>query len=163
MLVRAILLLKFENIDPLGKLFARWLAQLAMDGGPAFQADVVVPVPLHRQRERERGYNQAALIAKPLAKLLGLPYKSVLLTRTRPRPDKHLLSCEERWESVRGAFATRPGSQVDNLRVLLVDDVMTSGATLDSCAKTLREAGARSVIGLTVARAVLKNAAERLR
>ena len=61
-----------------------------MDGGPAFQADVVVPVPLHRQRERERGYNQAALIAKPLAKLLRLPYKSVLLTRTRPRPDKHL-------------------------------------------------------------------------
>jgi competence protein ComFC len=162
-LVRAILLLKFENIDPLGKLFARSLAEVATDGGSAFQADVVVPVPLHRQRERERGYNQAALIAKPLAKLLGLPYKSVLLTRIRPRPDKHLLSYEERWKSVRGAFATRPGSQVDNLRVLLVDDVMTSGATLDSCAKTLREAGARSVIGLTVARAVLKNAAERLR
>jgi ComF family protein len=162
-LVPAILLLKFENIDPLGKLFAGWLAQVAVDGGPAFEADVVVPVPLHRQRERERGYNQAALIAKPLAKRLGLPYKSVLLTRIRPRPDKHLLSYEERWESVRGAFATRPGSQVDNLRVLLVDDVMTSGATLDSCAKTLREAGARSVIGLTVARAILRNATERLR
>jgi competence protein ComFC len=162
-LVHAILLLKFENIDPLGKLFSRWLAEVVVDGGAAFQADVVVPVPLHRQRERERGYNQAALIAKPLAKRLGLPYKSVLLTRIRPRPDKHLLSFEERWESVRGAFATRPGSQVDNLRVLLVDDVMTSGATLDSCAKVLREAGARSVIGLTVARAVLRNATERLR
>jgi ComF family protein len=162
-LVRAILLLKFENIDPLGALFARLLEEVVSDGGTAFQADVVVPVPLHRQRERERGYNQAALIAKPLAKRLGLPYESVLLTRIRPRPDKHLLSYEERWESVRGAFATRPGSQVDNLRVLLVDDVMTSGATLDSCAKTLREAGARSVIGLTVARAVLKNATERLR
>jgi competence protein ComFC len=146
-LVRAILLLKFDDIDPLGKLFARLLAEVVADGGPSFQADVVVPVPLHRQRERERGYNQAALIAKPLAKRLGLPYKSVLLTRIRPRPDKHLLSYEERWESVRGAFATRPGSQVDNLRVLLVDDVMTSGATLDSCAKTLRQAGARSVIG----------------
>jgi ComF family protein len=143
-LVRAILLLKFENIGPLGKLFAQRLAEVVVDGGAAFQADVVVPVPLHRQRERERGYNQAALIAKPLAKRLGLPYKSVLLTRIRPRPDKHLLSYEERWESVRGAFATRPGSHVDNLRVLLVDDVMTSGATLDSCAKTLREAGARS-------------------
>jgi competence protein ComFC len=162
-LVRAILLLKFEDIDPLGKLFARRLAEVVTNSGAALQADVVVPVPLHRQRERERGYNQAALIAKPLAKLLGLPYKSVLLTRIRPRPDKHLLSYEERWESVRGAFATRPGSQVDNLRVLLVDDVMTSGATLDSCAKTLREAGARSVTGLTVARAVLKNATECLR
>jgi competence protein ComFC len=161
--VRAILLLKFENIDPLGKLFAKWLAEVVAGSGSAFQADVVVPVPLQRQRERERGYNQAALIAKPLAKRLGLPYKSVLLTRIRPRPDKHLLCCEERWESVRGAFATRPGSQVDNLRVLLVDDVMTSGATLDSCAKTLPEAGARSVIGLTVARAVLRNATERLR
>jgi ComF family protein len=133
-LVRAILLLKFDEIDPLGKLFARWLADVVVEGGAAFQADVVVPVSLHRQRERELGYNQAALIAKPLAKRLGLPYKSVLLTRIRPCPDKHLLSYEERWESVRGAFATRPGSQVDNLRVLLVDDVMTSGATLDSCA-----------------------------
>jgi predicted amidophosphoribosyltransferase len=66
-LVRAILLLKFENIDPLGKLFARWLAEVVVDSGAAFQADVVVPVPLHRQRERERGYNQAALIARPLA------------------------------------------------------------------------------------------------
>ena len=161
--MRAILLLKFENFDPLGKLFAKWLAEVAAAGGSAFQADVVVPVPLHRQCERERGYNQAALIAKPLAKQLALPYKSALLTRIRPRPDKHLLSYEERWESVRGAFATRPGSQVDNLRVLLIDDVMTSGATLDSCAKTLRGAGARSVIGLTVARAVSKNATERLR
>jgi competence protein ComFC len=86
----------------------------------------------------------------------------VLLTRVRPRPDKYLLNYEERWEAVRGVFATRPGSQVDNLRVLLVDDVMTSGVTLDSCAKALCEAGARSVIGLTVARAVLKNATERL-
>jgi predicted amidophosphoribosyltransferase len=73
-----------------------------------------------------------------------------------------LLNNEERWEGVRGAFATRPGSQVDNLRVLLVDDVMTSGATLDSCAKALREAGVRSVIGLTVARAILSNAADQL-
>jgi competence protein ComFC len=133
------------------------LAEIVVDGGAAFQADVVVPVRLHHQPERERGYNQAALIARPLAKRLRL-----LSTRVRAGPDKQLLSYEERWESVRGAFATRPGSQVDNLRVLLVDDVMTSGATLDSCAKTLREAGARSVIGLTVARAVLKNAAERL-
>ena len=74
--------------------------------------------------------------------------------RTKPRPDKQILSLSERWESVRGAFATRRGSQVDNLRVLLVDDVMTTGATLDACARALREAGAKSVIGLTVARAV---------
>ena len=115
--------------------------------------DVVVPVPLHWDRERQRGYNQASLISKPLARKLGLPHKAVLLMRTRPRPDKQVLSLEERWESVRGAFATRPGSQVDNKRVLLVDDVMTTGATLDACARALLESGAKSVLGLTVARA----------
>src|SRR5216684_1796989 len=78
----------------------------------------------------------------------------VLLMRTRPRPEMQVLSLEELWESVRGAFGTRPGSQVDNLRVLLVYDVLTTGATLDACARALREAGAKSVMGLTVARAV---------
>jgi ComF family protein len=100
--------------------------------GDALAADVVVPVPLHRERQRERGYNQAALLSKPLAKKLRLPHRAVLLMRTRVRPEKQVLSLEERWESVRGAFATRPGSQVDNLRVLLVDDVLTTGATLDA-------------------------------
>lgn len=152
--VRAILLLKFEQIEPLGAWFAERLAELVSADGERLAADVVVPVPLHRERERERGYNQAALVSKPLAKRLRLPHKAVLLVRTRARPDKQVLSLEERWESVRGAFATRPGSQVDNLRVLLVDDVLTTGATLDACARALREAGAKSVIGLTAARAV---------
>lgn len=152
--VQAILLLKFEQIEPLGNWFAQRLAELVQSEGIALAADVVVPVPLHRDRERERGYNQAALISKPLAKRLRLAHKAVLLMRTRARPDKRILSLEERWECVRGAFATRPGCHVDNLRVLLVDDVLTTGATLDACARTLRQAGARSVIGLTVARAV---------
>ena len=152
--VRAILLLKFEQISPLGVWFAKRLAELVKSERELLAADVVVPVPLHRQREKERGYNQAALISKPLAKQLGLPHKALLLMRTRARPDKQILSLEERWESVRGAFATRPGSQVDNLRVLLVDDVLTTGATLDACARALREAGAKWVGGLTAARAI---------
>jgi len=153
-LVDAILLLKFEQIAPLGAWFAERLAEVVSGEGDVMAADVVVPVPLHRQRERERGYNQAALLSRPLAKRLHLPHKAVLLMRIRARPDKRILSLEERWESVRGAFATRPGSQVDNLRVLLVDDVLTTGATLDACARALRDAGAKSVLGLTVARAV---------
>jgi competence protein ComFC len=152
-LVRAIVMLKFERIEPLGAWFAKRLVEVVQREAETLAADVVVPVPLHRVRERERGYNQTDLVAKPLARRLGLPYRAVLLVRTRPRPDKQVLSLAERWESVRGAFATRPGSQVDKLRVLLVDDVLTTGATLDACAKALREAGAKSVIGLTVARA----------
>ena len=161
--VRAILLLKFEQIEPLGAWFAEQLAEVVRAERERLAGDVVVPVPLHRERERERGYNQATLLSKPLARKLQLPHQAVLLMRTRARPEKQVLTLEERWQSVRGAFATRPGIQVDNLRVLLVDDVLTTGATLDACARALREAGAKSVIGLTVARAVrnpLPNARE---
>ena len=154
-LVRAIVSLKFERIEPLAKWFASRLAELVRAEPELMRADLIVPVPLHRERLRERGYNQADLLGKALARQLGLPYRPVLLTRTRPRPDKHILTSRERWESVRGAFATRPGTQVDNLRVLLVDDVMTTGATLDACSKALRVAGAKSVVAVTVARAVL--------
>jgi len=146
--------LKFERIEPLGAWFAERLAEIIEREGELLRADVVVPVPLHPVRAKERGYNQADLLAKPLAKKLKLPRQSALLVRTRPRPDKQVLSLDERWESVRGAFATRPGSQVDKQRVLLVDDVMTTGATLDACTRALRQAGAKAVIGLTVARAV---------
>jgi ComF family protein len=152
-LVQAILLLKWERMEPLGAWFADRLAEIAVRESQSMVADVVVPVPLHRERERARGYNQAGLISKPLARKLGLPHKAVLLMRTRPRPPQQVLTLEERWESVRGAFATRPGSQVDKKRVLLVDDVMTTGATLDACARALLESGAKSVLGLTIARA----------
>ena len=78
-MVRAILLLKFEQIEPLGGWFAERLTELVNAEGDRLAADVVVPVPLHCDRERERGYNQAALLSKPLAKRLRLPHKAVLL------------------------------------------------------------------------------------
>jgi ComF family protein len=153
-LVRAILLLKYERIEPLGAWFAARLAQVVHTEIERLGADVVVPVPLHRQRRQERGFNQVDLFGRPLASLLGVPYHPVLLMRSRPRPEKHLLRNGERWEEVRGAFAIRAGGRVDNLRVLLLDDVMTTGATLDACSRALGDAGAESVLALTVARAV---------
>jgi ComF family protein len=152
-MARAILLLKYGEITPLGGWFARLLLQVIEQEGDALEADAVVPVPLHAVRLRERGYNQADLIARPLARMLGLPFRSFLLVRTRPRPDKLRLTRRERWETVRGAYAARQGAKVDNLRVLLVDDVFTTGATLDACSRSLRKAGAAQVLGLTVARA----------
>ena len=93
------------------------------------------------------------LFARLLAKRLAIPYRPLLLMRTHP-PEKHLLDYEERWESVRGSFALKEGGRVDNSRILLLDDVMTTGATLDACSRALGDAGEGSVIAVTVARAV---------
>jgi len=151
-LSEAIVLLKYEEVARLGDWFAARLAEIVFRSPGDWRADVLVPVPLHPQRRRERGYNQAELIARPLAKRLNLKFQPHFLMRTKPRPPQLLLSRTERWASVRGAYATREGAKVDNLRVLLVDDVMTTGATLDACARALKKAGAASVLGLTVAR-----------
>jgi ComF family protein len=150
----AILLLKYEEVARLGDWFAERLAKIVLRDAAAFRADVIVPVPLHRDRQRERGYNQAELIARPLARRLHLKLGAYLLMRTKPRPGRLVLTRKEHWDSVRGAYATRKGLRVDKLRVLLLDDVLTTGATLDSCARALKRAGAAAVLGLTVARVV---------
>ncbi len=150
----AIVLLKYEAVMPLASWFAARLEAVVREEFPQRQFDAVVPVPLFAARLRERGYNQAELIAKPLARRLGLKLGSFLLVRTRPRPAQRLLTHRQRWQSVRGAYETRRGSKVDKLRILLVDDVFTTGATLDSCSRALKKAGAASVCGLTVARVV---------
>jgi ComF family protein len=153
-MAQAIVLLKYEQVTPLAGWFAERLLPLAREHAAQFAADVMVPVPLHPARQRERGYNQAELIARPLAKQMGIPCRPYLLARTRPRPEKQRLTVRERWRSVRNAFVIRDGSAVDKLRVLLLDDVLTTGATLDACSRALREAGATYVAAMTVARAM---------
>lgn len=151
-LSEAIVLLKYEQVTRLGSWFADRLAEIVFQAAEDWKADIVVPVPLHVERQRERGYNQAELIARPLAKRLNLKLDPRLLVRTKPRPAQLVLSRTEHWKSVRGAYATREGRKVDNLRVLLVDDVLTTGATLDACARALKRAGAGVILGLTVGR-----------
>ena len=164
-LVRAVILLKYHRVGSLGGWFAQRLAEIAAQHPALRDVDVVVPVPQHSLRLRERGYNHAELVARPLARCLGLPCRSYLLLRTRPRPEKLRLTVRERWSTVRGAYAVQKSTEVDNLRVLLVDDVFTTGATLDACSRALRHAGASHIAALTVARAVLRGplpSAERL-
>lgn len=148
----AVVLLKYEGVKSLGDWFAARLAEAAFQEAMEWKPDLVVPVPLHADRLRERGYNQADLIAKPFARRLKLKFGRYLLFRTKPRPAQLVLSRAERWSSVRGAYATRAGARVDNLRILLVDDVLTTGATLDACSRALKKAGASAVFGVTVAR-----------
>jgi ComF family protein len=114
--------------------------------------DLVVPVPLSRKRLQERGYNQVALIAWPLSVALRIAYDPETLFRTRETRSQVGLTKAERRDNVHGAFGARPSS-VDGRKVLLVDDVATTGSTLSSCAEALYASGARDVFAITVARA----------
>ena len=132
---------------PLGDLAAEQCGAALPDG-----IDAVIPVPLARERERERGFNQAALLARRIGRRLEVPMRRGWLARirsTRPQSD---LSAAERRANVRGAFRASP--LVAGRHLLLVDDVLTTGATLEACARALSAAGARRVGALTVARVV---------
>ena len=139
--------------------FARWMAQAA--GDLLHEADVVVPVPLHRWRLFRRRYNQAALLARSLAGQAGRPMAAGLLLRRRQTPSQGGLSRTGRIANVRGAFAV-PDTRRQRIRdrsVLLVDDVMTTGATVGECARILRRAGAARADVVTLARVVRPAAA----
>lgn len=114
--------------------------------------DGVVAVPLHPLRERERTYNQAGLLAKGLARVLGLSAASHCLRRVRPTRTQTNLTARERRANVARAFEARNEDWIEGRRLLLVDDVMTTGATVDACAGVLKKAGAAGVYVLTVAR-----------
>jgi ComF family protein len=135
------------------RALARPLGDLAADRCAASlpgDIDAVVPVPLARDRERERGFNQSALVAERVARRLGVPAKAAWLTRRRSTQPQTELSAAERRPNVRGAFLA--SRRVADRHVLVVDDVLTTGATVAECARALRAAGARRVGVLTVAR-----------
>jgi ComF family protein len=116
--------------------------------------DLVIPVPLHHRRLRWRGFNQAALFGLAIARKMGCTLDVTTLTRVRDTPPQTAQDSNQRRQNVRGAFAVKRPNRIANRRLLLVDDVMTTGATLDECARTLLAAGARTVDVLTLARAV---------
>ena len=141
--------LKYRGVRAYAPHMAELLAARA--GAYALSADVSVPVPLHKRRERSRGYNQSALLAGELSKHTGMPVEPGLLTRNRDtRPQVDLTSEGERRDNVEGAFTSTPA--VDGRRVLLMDDVVTTGATMSVCAAALKAMGAQAVWGLAFAR-----------
>jgi ComF family protein len=134
--------------------FAAWMARSGAE--LLAQAQVIAPVPLHWRRLLSRRYNQAALLAAPLARRAGIPFVPDLLLRRRATPSQGRLSRAERRRNVAGAFAVNPRRAADlaGRRLLLVDDVMTTGATVDACARIALRAGAAAVDVLVLARAV---------
>ena len=121
---------------------------------PINDADLIVPVPLHAKREHVRGHNQAAVLARDLARLAGLPIEeSVLFRPAHTERHRAGMDAQARRQSVAGAFAVRQPKLIAGRRVLLIDDVFTTGATVSECATVLKIAGASDVYVLTIARA----------
>lgn len=149
-LATALRRLKYEGrpdlAGPLGELLR------ALAAASASEVDRVVPVPLHPVRLAERGYNQAALLAHAVVAATGAPLEVRALARCRDTAHQARLGREARHENMRGAFVVRAPSRVRGARVLLVDDVATTGSTLEACRAALEEAGARRVTSLVVAR-----------
>lgn len=140
-----------ELAEPLGEMLAEQVQRMPLP------ADVIIPVPLHRRRQRERGYNQSALLALRFGAATQIPVCQDVLRRHRYTRSQTRLDAQERNQNVRGAFSCTNQHDIDReivgKRVLLIDDVATTGATLRACAQVLRDHGARSVWALTVARA----------
>jgi ComF family protein len=144
--------LKFQGRRNLAGLLAPLLAGAFFETWAREDFDLVVPVPLHPKRKRERGYNQSELLARLLARQIAIPYDNAL-ARIRSTLPQVGLTDSQRLENLRKAFSCVNPQQVSGLRILLIDDVMTTGATVASAAQALLEGDALRVSVLTVARA----------
>lgn len=136
------------------RTIAKSLAQIMTDDlvkySGTFTPDLIVPVPLHPKRKQERGFNQSELISKWISKILKIPCENSFLKRTRNTPSQRALGKGERVKNVTGAFKSRNAA---GKNILLVDDVLTTGATMFECAKTLKKAGAKKVFAVAFAKA----------
>jgi ComF family protein len=151
-------LLKYEQVRPAANVLGRMLAEAIADLQPLFASGnaIIVPVPLHARKLRQRGFNQSELILRAAVKLMPAENRPQLssgaLERTRETQSQIGLSRHQRRENMRGAFAVSSPEQIAGREVLLVDDVFTTGTTVSECARVLRRAGASKVFVATVAR-----------
>lgn len=149
-----VLLFKYRGHEPLGRALAGLIdRELGLEEDLWNGVEAVVPVPLHPGKLRRRGYNQAAVLARHLAKLRGLPFVGNRLLKTRNNPAQMSLDAAEREANVRGAYLVKKPGPLDGRVVLLVDDVFTTGATVAECSRVLLQAGAVEVRAITFARA----------
>ena len=148
------LILAFKHGDhiELTELFVKWMGQ---NSTKLIQKnDILMPVPLHCHRLLKRKYNQSALLAQKLAKRYNKVYDPLTLVRIKPTHSQGHLSPKERQKNIKNAFRVKDPEKIRDKSILLIDDVFTTGATVDECAKVLLKAGAKSVDVLSIARVV---------
>ena len=159
-----ILKLKYTSNGFIAKALAPYLAAvyLRLIQPTLSQQPIIIPVPLHRSRQHERGYNQSEVLAKELATYLNLPVIANVLTRARKTVIQKHMDAATRATNLRGAFKvdTTQTSVIQNKNILLIDDVYTTGATTHECAAVLRNNGARNIIILTLASTNFYNASK---
>jgi len=149
-----ILLFKYGRVPVLARPLARFAGEgLAGEEGLWQGADLLVPVPLHPKRKRERGFNQSERLARELARIRGLGVLEKCLVKVRPTPPQTSLEGAGREANVRGAYTVRRPGLTRGKTLILVDDVFTTGSTLRECGLALKGAGAREVRALTLAQA----------
>ena len=141
--------LKYADRHEARRLFGRWLVGAGQE--LLADADLIVPVPLHRWRLLSRRFNQAALLAREVSRLSGVPCDPLALVRVKPVPAQVGLSAAERRRNLAGAFKAPRPQRLEGRRVVLVDDVMTTGSTAGACARVLRRAGAGRIDVLALA------------
>lgn len=146
--------MKYQNNIWLGEIFSRFLIQLVND--KHWTIDFVMPIPLSEERLQERGYNQAALLSRPLAKHYGWKHDQRSLVRVKENHSQVALTREQRFDNVRSAFLAEPCKQ-SHPSVLLVDDVFTTGATISEASKALKTSGYGNIYAVTLAKASIRN------
>ena len=145
---------KYGRQASLGKPLGQLMAQACQPWFRPSALDLIIPVPLHRRRLRWRGFNQSVLLGRQVGRGWGIPLDPFVLTRKTETVPQSTLTLRERGSNVRGAFSIAPRRSVENLRLLLMDDIYTSGATVNECTRVLLHAGAREVRVLTLGRTV---------
>ncbi len=141
---------KFNNRPAFYRTFAKMLSEKVKTVTKSVNFDIIISIPLHRHKERKRGYNQSYLISRHLGKDLGIPEGSRYLSRTVNNDSQSHLGKQQRYTNIKGVFTlTRPQEFIGK-RILLVDDIYTTGSTLNECARILKAAGALSVTGAVI-------------
>ncbi|MBQ4569514.1 MAG: ComF family protein [Ruminococcus sp.] len=147
---------KFNNRKQYAYPMARMMADSILKNYPEEEFDLITYVPLHKQRHRTRGYNQCKLLARKLSRILGIPYKSTLIKTKHTAPQHTLKKPADREKNVKGAFRVIDKELLKNKRILLLDDIITTGYTLGECASTLNKCKPASVKCATFAITVVK-------